>query len=202
MKKLTLAGMLLVGVFVQSTAQAAIITDPAGDAVDYNGAGGTLHDLQALEYRVIGTDLFVSLSFNNPIAAASAGAPNSVVGLIEFDVDQNPLTGIAPLQNGFFTPANLGIDYFVDLFDEQVNPGVLNIVEALTDTTVGTVAAIYNANSIEMLIPLALLGGDDGVMDATAIVGSFLQPTDAFGSVPAPTTLALLALLPLALRRR
>lgn len=202
MYKLLATVLLSTGFLFSNAARADIILDPQGDAVALFGIPGPVPDLKSMEHSVIGPDLYVRLDFFNPIAAPSAVLPNSVVGYIEFDTDQNNLTGTLPEQFfwGFPTPY-FGIDYYVDLFTEEDHAGTVEILDAF-DVVTGTADITYGADFLELLIPLTHLGGDDGMLDATALIGTFAQPTDALHDVPAPGTL-LLTLLPglLALRR-
>jgi hypothetical protein len=89
-------------------ASAGVITDPLGDAQ----AGGvdqglTALDISSLEVITDNQFFHVKLSFNplTPIAPASAFAANSVFGVIEFDVDQNALTGFNPGFGDVFRPS-------------------------------------------------------------------------------------------------
>lgn len=205
MKKILAASCLLAGTLLFGTSQATVLTDPAGDAVATFGSGGPLHDIAALDFNAIGGDLYISLWFHTPVVAPSAD-PGGIVGYIELDTDQSAATGRAPTQNvigGGFDPLPLGIDYVVDLFSEASHPGEVDILDGNTSAIIGTVFAFYGASSIDLTIPLSMLGGDDGVMNATAIVGTFDQPTDAINAarVPLPGTWLLFGLLPLLWRR-
>lgn len=195
---------LLFGLLSTQATRAEIINDSQGDAADTFGAGGPLLDISFLSYSVIATDLEVTLGFYTPIAAPSAALVNSVVGEIGFDTDQNPATGTFPIQNVYappFTSVALGIDFIADLFSEDITPGFIDILDQNL-STVGSVPITYLPNSLSFLVPLAMLGGDDGVMDITAAIGTFDQPTDALHDVPAPAPLWLIGLASLALLKR
>ena len=79
------------------------------------------------------------MTFHTPIAPASAGEPNSLVGQIEFDTDANPATGDIPLQNRFGHPVpavDAGIEFLVDYTSELAHPGEADVVStALKDLT-------------------------------------------------------------------
>ena len=162
--------------------QPSPVDDPEGDAFDVFGCGAPLHDIGTVEAAFDGVQLNVSIQFFTTIAAPSSGSPNVVFAAFEIDIDQNPATGIAPLQNCFAPPfANLtmGDDYIVDLFNEASHPGMIDILEVSTLSIAGTVPVVYTTDSISFSIPLDILGGDDGLADFTFICGTFCQPTDA-----------------------
>jgi hypothetical protein len=185
------------------------IQDPKGDAQNSLGAGPPLLDIETIHLSHADGLLSFSMSFFTPIAAPSTGLPEGVVGVIELDTDRNIATGAPPVQNGFsppFASLSLGADYLVLLFSEAINPGFVDIVDS-SFNPVGTVPISFTPTSFAGDIPLGMLGGDDGIMDFTTIIGTVPQPTDAIDvvgtSVPEPATLAmLLAAAAIGLRRR
>ncbi len=139
------------------------------------------------------TDLFFEMTFHTPISPASVLAPDSVAALLEFDTDQNPGTGFPPLQNFFsppFVPLVAGTDYAVDLASELFHPGFVDVVQLPSFILVDTVPITYGPMSFSGQIALASLGGDDGVVDFTSIIGTFSQPTDATDEVGTSTAVA------------
>ena len=171
----------------------AQLVDPMGDAVDSFGAGPPLLDIDTISVTFDATDLFFEMTFHTPISPASVLAPDSVAGLLEFDTDQNPGTGFPPLQNFFsppFVPLVAGSDYVVDLASELFHPGFVDVLQLPGFILVDTVPITYGPMSFSGQIALASLGGDDGVVDFTSIIGTFPQPTDATDEVGTSTAVA------------
>lgn len=168
-----------------TTSGAACVSSPLvdafGDASDTFGAGPPVLDIDSVTVSTDGINLSFSITFHTPISAPSSGAPNAVGGALEFDTDQNTLTGRPPLQDLFsppFTALGLGVDFVVELFSEIDTPGFVVVVDA-NFIVVGSIPITYGAQSLSGVIPLGMLGGDDGVVDFTTIIGTFSQPTDA-----------------------
>jgi hypothetical protein len=80
---------------------------------------------------------------------------------VELDVDQNPNTG-APGVGG------QGFDFLVSTFGQQEVAPVLNLVTS--QVSVGSVT--LGATSVSIRVPLSVIGGDDGVVDAIALAGA------------------------------
>ena len=80
---------------------------------------------------------------------------------------------------------------------KAIRPGSVDVVETSFFGVVGTIPVTYGESSFEGVVPLSILGNDDGVVDFTTIIGTIPQPTDALEvvgfSVPEPTTLTVLA---------
>lgn len=203
-----ICGMAAAALVASSPAMGQLV-DAFGDAQDF-GFGPPLLDIDTMFMLYDASFLHFEMTFHTPISAPSFGQPDGVVGFLEFDTDQDPATGIPPFQNLFSPPFDFliaGIDFVVDLFSETFHPGFVDVI----DTNFGivdTVSITYGPMSFSGSIPLASLGGDDGILDFTTLIGTVLQPTDATDVVgtskliPAPATLALLGLGALVRRRR
>ncbi|MEE8156361.1 MAG: PEP-CTERM sorting domain-containing protein [Phycisphaerales bacterium] len=203
-----ICGMAAAALIASSPAMGNLV-DAFGDAQDF-GFGRPLLDIDTMFMLYDASFLHFEMTFHTPISAPSFGQPDGVAGFLEFDTDQNAATGLPPLQNFFSPPFDFliaGIDFVVDLFSESFHPGFVDVI----DTNFGivdTVRITYGPMSFSGSIPLASLGGDDGILDFTTIIGTFDQPTDATDVVgkskliPAPATLALLGLGALVRRRR
>ena len=205
-----LCGMAAAASVASSPAMGNLI-DGFGDAQDTFGMGPPLLDIAAMFMLFDANFLHFEMTFLTPISAPSSGQPNGVVGLLEFDTDQNAATGLSPAQNQFSPPfASLvaGIDFGVVLFTEIDHPGFVDVFDASTMKIVDTVAITYGPMSFSGSIPLASLGGDDGILNFTTTIGTFPQPTDATDVVgtskliPAPAAMALLGLAGLMGARR
>ena len=205
-----ICGMAAAALVASSPAMGQLV-DAFGDAQDTFGFGPPLLDIDTMFMFYDASFLHFEMTFHTPISAPSFGQPDAVVGLLEFDTDQNAATGLLPIQNSFSPPFDFliaGIDFFVGLFTEIDHPGFVDVFDAVTFRIVDTVSITYGPMSFSGSIPLASLGGDDGILDFTTTIGTIPQPTDATDVVgkskliPAPATLALLGLAGLTGARR
>ncbi len=204
-----ICGMAAAALVASSPAMGNLI-DAFGDAQDVFGAGRPLLDIDTMFMLYDASFLHFEMTFHTPISAPSLGQPDGVVGFLEFDTDQNAATGLPPLQNFFSPPFEFliaGLDFLVALGSEARHPGFVDVFDS-NFILVDTVSITYGPMSFSGSIPLASLGGDDGILDFTTTIGTFDQPTDATDVVgkskliPAPATLALLGLAGLTMGRR
>jgi hypothetical protein len=202
-----LAGAVVLALFATSpSVRADTVLDPTGDTIN----AGTI-DIVGLTTVLSGGSIQFTMQFAGAIAAPSALAPNSVVGFLDLDTDQNAATaGTAPWGGpvtggsnwiNFFVPPNpgtpsipgplvaLGDEFYVDLGSELFHPGSVDVIRTLSNLSVGTVPIAFGATSFSFSIGLVLLGGDDGQMNFGALVGDFQSPTDRLpnGTEPAST---------------
>ena len=101
------------------------------------------------------------------------------VGFIHLDTDQNPGTGVPPDALGGLPTQDIGVDFFLDLFNVP-DVGLVVVVACLDVdcTAIDTVPGGYVGNTLLVSVPLAMLDGDDGMMDVTGFAGDFFGPTD------------------------
>lgn len=131
------------------------------------------HDIVSFAVEPIGTDLFVEMFFNGNISPPNSGQPDALVGFVDFDTDQNPATGILSASDFFCPmPAGIGSEFFLNL-----SPGGASVVD-VGAFVVTPIMPTFTATSFSVLIPLAVLGGDDGIVDATTVIGTVPEPTD------------------------
>jgi hypothetical protein len=57
---------------------------------------------------------------------------------------------------------------------------------------IGTVPVMFSPTSLSVTVPLALLGGDDGLVNYDAIIGVLDEPTDLAPNGPTPATSAFI----------
>lgn len=156
--------------------------DPAGDSFEGPASAGFVPpDIVRFGGSVDGTSLVIGLQFTDPVASALSGSANTVVGFIDIDVDQNPLTGV-PAQTDFFRPPDgsttgLGVEYFISLHAAD-DADQVPLIDAATGAELFRIPAAYVDNRIVLPIPLALLGGDDGNVNMATIMGTSPEPTD------------------------
>jgi hypothetical protein len=152
------------------------VSDPAGDVF---GSGAVQWDATALTLTRDLTGITVSLDFSTDIISPTSGNPEAMIGFVEFDVDQDAASGIESTVDEFRPnggSTGMGADYALVLSDYASDSSVA-VIDSL-GTSIGRVKPVFDARRITIRIPLALLGGDDGKLDAAAIVGVLGRPSD------------------------
>jgi len=154
------------------------VADPLDDT--FGLPGYTQWDVSAFTLTRETDGITVRLDFANDVALSVPGDPNALVGLVEFDLDQNKTTGklgyVDQLRpDGGST--GMGVD------------AVLNLSNIATDSTLvvygsggsptGKAKVTIGGRRLTIRIPSSALGDDDGYLDAAVIVGnSGRSPTD------------------------
>lgn len=157
------------------------VTDPAGDTLSPNPNTEPAIKPPAVDLLGIRGDfkrdsLILTLTFASPVRPGNAQASNSIGGEIEFDIDDNALTGYGPADSNLFgASAVLGVDYNVDLFDSF--PTQLLILSGFGMTRA---PISYPGNSVVIRIPLRMLGNDDGNFAMVTVVGPYVWASDFF----------------------
>jgi serralysin len=164
--------------------------DPAGDTF---GSPNLVHDIALFDAQVSPGSVRFVFEFYGSIAPPSAFAPESVVGYIDIDVDQNPLTGSPSNTSRFIAggDASLGIELYIDLFSERFHPGTVELIDPKTVQSIGMAGVTYSPLGFTVDLPLSFLAGES-LINYGAIVGDFVDMSDAaeFVLVPEPATLA------------
>ena len=187
-----------------ATTQAAIEIDPLGDTF---GFGPVQLDIINVQGDYSAGTVTITVTYSGLIAPPSAGAPNSVIGFIDLDTDQNPATGgnlsfggPVPGGNswinlflGLVPPPTiaLGDEFYVDLLTETLHAGFVDIIRTSDDANNGTVPIVFAGASFSLSIPFAVLGGDDGIINYGVLTGTFAEPTDRAPNGDAPFTTTL-----------
>jgi hypothetical protein len=171
------------------------VVDPTGDVF---GAGAVKLDIISTDATTSGGNVTFTVLFSGPISPASAFAADSVLGVIDIDTDQNAGTGATPLINSWISlfgipgpPVNMGDEFYIDLSSELGAPGDVSIIEAVTASPIGMVPITYSATSFTIVVPLSLLGNDDGLMNYAVVAGTLSEPTDRAPNGDTPLTSAL-----------
>lgn len=181
------------------TIHADIVTDPLGDTF---GAGSVQIDITSVTTNLLPGEIDFHVAFGGPIAPPSAFAPNSVVGYLDLDTDQNPATGV----NAWAGQPTVipGVEYIVDLFSEATSPGNADVLDTSTGFPTGSAGITFGADYFDLTIPTSLIGNSNGLLNWGLIVGTYREPTDTatgtinppvVGAVPEPASLATWGLL-------
>lgn len=153
--------------------------DAVGDTLS-NAQNNTdrAHDIVRITARYATDWLILVWHFARPVGSVGLQTSGALQGLIELDVDENTSTGIAPLSNGFGGSAAQGVDYHIALFEADTAAVPIRRFSTAFDTIVHRVPIKLEGDSVIVRIPLAKLGGDNGNMTISSIVGTQDRPTD------------------------
>jgi hypothetical protein len=168
------AASLLIGTV---PAWAVPMQDATGDTF---GVGPVQLDISSINAVFTASDIKFTVRLSTPVSAPSAGLANSVFAFIDIDTDQDPLTGLTSLQslNSPSPSSGLGTEFFIVFGSELDNPGFVDVFDRLTNTFVGAVPVVYGPMSFVTVVPLAMLGNDDGWVNYGTVIGTLSEPTD------------------------
>jgi hypothetical protein len=143
--------------------------------------------------------LTFTLTFASAVAAPSAFAPNSLIGFLDIDADQNAATGGdapwgGPVTGGNnwinnFIPPNpgtptipgpfiaLGDEFYINFNSELFHPGLIDLIDTATNLTIGVAPIIFAGTTVQIFLPTALIGNDTQ-FNFGVIAGNFIAPTD------------------------
>ena len=139
-----------------------MVDDPAGD-------GGAVDLGQRCAARHYSNDLEIEMDFATTIDPGGFG------GFLSVDTDQDRNTGFP---RGFGLPGqDIGMEYEFRFF--SLSSGVVELFRIATGELVNSYPVTMASNSIRFQAPLADLD-DDGAVDVSGVVGSFIGPTDWF----------------------
>ena len=137
--------------------------------VDGRGDGG-VSDLFTLRAWARAGILTVSLETVSDLVVTNFG------GFVSLDIDQNVNTGRAP---SFGNPRqDVGVEYEVSLFSLEY--GLVDLYDARSGTYQGSFPVQVTPRTVTFAIPLSRLGGDDGRMNVSGVIGNYVQATDWF----------------------
>jgi len=154
------------------------IGDPIGDT--FGLPGGTQWDITSLSITRETDGITVRLDFDNDVALPLAADPNALVGLVELDLDQERSTGklgyVDQLRkDGGAT--GMGVDAALNL--SQIAADSTLIVYSSGGSPTGKAKVTIGGRRLTIRVPAALIGNDDGYVDAAVIVGNQgRSPTD------------------------
>ena len=161
----------------------ADLIDAIGDT--FSGTG-TAYDVKSITTSLASTTLTVSIEFTAaptlPLTSGVVATSAQLAGFLGFDTDENPATGW-PSANSYYCPcatpgvSAIGVEYFVDLFSRDATGYPIRST-ASPATPVGRAMPSLAGNVLTLTIPLAALGGDDGITGMNALLGNGIVPSD------------------------
>ena len=123
-----------------------------------------------------GVDAFGELGLQ--VLFTSDTSMPDVTFIAHLDLDQDPSTGVPPFFWGGGPGQDIGVDvvliYSIDPF---FGPSVV-VLDAVDYGFIGFFPAAIALQSVEMAVPLAAIGDDDGNVDITMVAGNQAQLTD------------------------
>ncbi len=148
----------------QAWAQTEII-DGAADA-------GTGPDMVLVSGGYDASSLYLAVEFDT--MTFDAMADGFLIGL---DADSNPMTGVA--EPAFFP---IGGEFSV-YYNSAFSTSIVRVYDAVATVVIATAPVSFIGDRAEVVVPLATLGGDDGVMGFGAVSGvpldaEFIEPFD------------------------
>lgn len=155
-----------------------VATDAAADTLaNPQSSTARAHDVLQVTTRYATNWLILVMRFTRPVGGAGESNPAGLQGYIELDVDENTATGFPPAVNSFGGSSQQGVDYGLILF--RATSSSVPLLKALGgDSTTHRVPLAIEGDSVIVRIPLAKLGGDDGNLSITSVVGTEDRPTD------------------------
>jgi hypothetical protein len=147
------------------------VSDASGDTF---GSLSVQWDITAFTVTRDTNNISVALDFTANPHSSAGGASNATIGVVEFDTDQDSTTGDSSLTN-FYQPAaatGMGVD-FAFVIDTTVL-----VINSNTNSAVGKVHPVFSGRRLSFTVPRSLLGGEDGFLNAAAIIGTPAEPTD------------------------
>jgi hypothetical protein len=156
-------------------ASVAVVADPTGDTFETTGVQW---DVTELRIERGAEDITVRLELSRDVISPAAGDPLGLIAVLDLDLDQNPATGGIAVVDEFRRDGGstgLGVDAVVSLSDFV--DGTTPVVDGRGVVT-GRVRPVFEGRHVTVTIPRALLGNDDGYVNAAAIVGITGRPTD------------------------
>lgn len=156
--------------------------DPSGDAYPFFGSGaGTIWDITTVTTERRGSALWVTIQFVQPVVLPPPGSiatATTLQGVINFDTDQDPLTGSTPATALLCpTPGIITMEYSLSVGHRLAN-GNYEVKNQFAVPTGEATPSIGGPNVLRFFIPLSALGFDDGATHMDVILGNALEPTD------------------------
>jgi hypothetical protein len=154
------------------------ITDPAGDAVPRVPPTPS-PDLVAATIDVTGGNLAVTLTF-----APGTLSQTQILASLLLDTDENPRTGSPGVDSDGNDASLIGVDYLIQAVTPRASAQAI-VRRALGPnqfTTAGTASVTFpGADQLRVVVPLSLLGGDEGRVRFAATSSQWLTDTTTTG---------------------
>lgn len=154
----------------------ARVTDSVGDTY-----GVDLHRWDVIAMAIVRDTggITVQLDFSRTLISPLDGDSNAMIAFVEFDTDQDSFTGFRSTVDDFrpnFASTGIGGEFQLSLVTYAADSSVP--VYNSFGGEVGRAKPVFRGKRVSIRIPRAILGGDDGFLNAAAIVGTLNSPSD------------------------
>lgn len=161
------------------TTPTGTVTDAAGDAVARPGVAVS-PDLIAATIEVSAGNLTLTVT----LAPGTLSHTDTLVSTV-LDTDENPATGSPGIDSGSTDASLFGTDYVINAVAPRGSAQAL-ILKAVGNayqfTTVGTAPVSFPAaDQLRVIVPLSLLGNDDGRLRFKVTSAQYLSDTTTTG---------------------
>ena len=156
------------------------VRDPIGDTMASPFARARAHDVLSVEASPQGDTLVVWLRFAQSVQPFSTRASNAVLGIIDFDVDDDPSTGLPAFADDFGATSAIGAEWSLFLEDSTVSTKERRValLDLATDA-VHWIPARFDGTVVTARVPMALLGARAGArMSMAGVFGSVERASD------------------------
>lgn len=154
----------------------SVVTDPVGDTY---GLDSVTWDLTDLSVSRDTSAVTVQLDFSRTLVSPTSGDSNAMIAFVEFDTDQDSTTGFTSTVDEFrpnIGSTGIGAEYQLSLVTYAADGSVPLFNQVGIE--VGRVKPVFSGKRVTVRIPRALLGGDDGYLNAASIAGTLNSPSD------------------------
>ena len=152
------------------------VNDPIGDTF---GPAGVRWDLSAMTITRDDAGITVVLDFATAPISPVTGDTDAMVAFVDFDTDQDSTTGIQATADRFRqTPGSTGVGADYQLAMTTYNADSMVKILDHEGVATGLVKPVFSGKRVTIRIPKAFLGNDDGYLNAVAIVGRSIRPSD------------------------
>ena len=153
--------------------------EAAGDTINAEaGASGRATDLVSMTGQLTGTHLELTLTFADGVEPWSSGLPNALDGFVDFDMDQNPATGLPGAVNEYGGTSGVGSEAYLSLRDDGA--GHIAIVK-VADFTATPVSGTFTGKELHIMIPRSYLTSPTAeTIRVSAVVGNRDRPATDF----------------------
>lgn len=147
-----------------------IANDPWNDTAQ---VAGTLHDLWDVEAAADDQHLVVKILFAQAVQPHGAGGSGELLGYLDLDYDRDGATGFQAFGEfvGLGT-VGLGVEGWIDFSSYSAATGEMTLMHGATGSGTPVVADFFQANGLELEIPLSALGGGHGDVGLSIVAGN------------------------------
>jgi hypothetical protein len=155
----------------------AVFEDPVGDTFTDGLSGDwVITDVVKLGAGWDGDQLVVGMTFAGEVHLAASGELDALRGLLDFDTDVNPETGLisaVDLNRPAEGHTGMGVDVYIGL--SGTNSGLFQIWDS-ANLVIGFITPSFHGKLVRFEVPSSMLG--DGPLTMAVIVATPREPTD------------------------